>query len=301
MMLLGTVASSLPAGLDPRTVATALPAVFHMGGSAGEGLVDLSLVGAPYEARNGAAVTTTNAPVPGAKVAVFGSYEDLSPPYFRCADFCPILDGDFTIDGWVYFDQNTGLGEHTILGNYSINTWPDDNTFAVQFSRDLTSMALTHRDDANIEASLGSGLAVDTWHHFAIARSGSNIRFYVNGALVHLGPSSSVYGSRPTPFLIGRSHTNYQTALYGRVSDLRILKGVAVHTDNAAIPVPEGAVPAGYVLPEHIAARELGPYAVLGASPVAMNVKKVDSYVILGGSPAGVSANGARTYAIIER
>ena len=134
-----------------------------------------------------------------------------------------LFDADFTIEAWVYFTNIAGT---------SPQTWFSMGTGATTFDvRWFTS---------KWQISLNSGGGTDigttpapvnyTWTHVAAVRSGSSINFYVNGvATATTLTNSSTLGSSSLVVNIGAGVGN-GNKLTGYVSNLRVVKGLAVYT-----------------------------------------------------------------------
>ena len=98
-----------------------------------------------------------------------GSGDYLSIPVSPDWDFGTY---DMAIDGWVRF--NSLSGSQAIICRFTSTSgylyWA------------LEGGAIRFRDfGGSIDFSRSPSLSVDTWYHFAITRSGSDFRFFVNG------------------------------------------------------------------------------------------------------------------------
>jgi len=82
-------------------------------------------------------------------------------------------------------------------------------------------------------------LAINTWYHIAVSRSGSTFRSFVNGVVEKTFTSSATIFSDVTiPYNIGRSGYSPGGYFYynGYIDDLRINKGVARYTTTFTPP-----------------------------------------------------------------
>ena len=86
----------------------------------------------------------------------------------------------------------------------------------------------------DITPNSGGGITTNEWHHIALTRQSDNyVRIYVDGQLYNT--SSNVWDLGLSRYLeIGR----YANTAYfdGYISDLRIVKGTAVYTENFTVP-----------------------------------------------------------------
>ena len=88
-----------------------------------------------------------------------------------------------------------------------------------------------HTGSANITVNSGTSITDGQWHHLAVARDGTNLRMFVDGALVHthnIG-TTTISNSTSVPLYLG--YDPYGNSYYkGQTSNLRIVKGTALYT-----------------------------------------------------------------------
>ena len=123
--------------------------------------------------------------------------------------------GDFTVEGWFYF---TGT-----IGTYQRPWWfGDDNDNLEIFS------SVIRFGGASQTAITGPTAVANTWYHIAYTRQSGSGKLFVNGTQVGSTTASSYNSSARTFTLMATSGgANPST---GYVSNLRIVKGVAVYT-----------------------------------------------------------------------
>jgi hypothetical protein len=144
--------------------------------------------------------------------------------------------GDFTVEGWVYF--NSTSGDQTIFGiNWNSNA---NSLSAVRV--DISSgvfryMGSTDGSNFYFFQATSTSPSTSTWYHIALVRSSSTVTFYVDGTSVNSTSSvpNALYagtgGSRIGNLLY--SGNNY---LNGYVDDFRITNGLARYTANFTPP-----------------------------------------------------------------
>jgi hypothetical protein len=82
-------------------------------------------------------------------------------------------------------------------------------------------------------------LSTETWSHVAISWDGTNVRIFVNGQMIgdpaiYNGP---VYTTSASVFIGGQDNGSTGSSLFtGKISNVRITKGVALYTENFSIP-----------------------------------------------------------------
>jgi hypothetical protein len=147
----------------------------------------------------------------------------------------PAILGDFTIEFFVYYTSSQPSYYPTILG-IGPGTLAADLCFICEYPG--TGLNATFPNGASI--SVGSALAINTWKHIALCRSGSNTRFFVDGVQIgstltssYTIPTQNLYvGDRPAAAAGG----NYPAKCY--IDDIRIVKQ-ALYTANFTPPSSE--------------------------------------------------------------
>lgn len=165
----------------------------------------------------------------------WGNYFDGSGDYLTLSSNTSMNFGtsNFTIEGWFYTgDKSVSAGaSRTIIGN-SGNSY----TMQVYIS---TAGYLTFGNTGSTFLQGATDLANNTWHHFAIARSGTGsnqIAMWVDGSRVALGTNSQNYTSG-TIYLGSFDASN--GFWNGYLSNLRIVNGTAVYSpSDSTITVP---------------------------------------------------------------
>jgi hypothetical protein len=120
------------------------------------------------------------------------------------------LNGDYTIEGWLYvaaadMSQNTAL-----LGK-------GPNSYIQVFNNQLYM-----HDDTGAYKATGAFGSADTWNHFAFTKDSSgNSRLFVGGKLKQLVTGATTFGNAAGGLVIGSSD-GYTQSFKGRLDDLRI-------------------------------------------------------------------------------
>lgn len=153
--------------------------------------------------------------------------------------------GAFTVECWVYMTAYEGGGFNTFFYK------SDGTNVDWQFDYKDTSTELRFipyvSGSANTSAGVATAtLSLNTWHHVAASRDGSNnLRLFLDGSLLKTSTYSSTIDADGNATLeVGaRNNGGTRDRLFsGYIRDVRIVKGSAVYT--AAFDVPASSLTA---------------------------------------------------------
>jgi hypothetical protein len=185
-----------------------------------------------------------------AKFSTSSMYFDGTGDYLSVADAAGLepTNQDFTVEGWVYITSLAAniawFGKWGGSGNRSLQSQVQtDGTMRTYLS--TNGLAVTH--------DTGSGsvvMAVNTWYHLAVCRSGSTIRQFVNGVedgtiaistnSIHDNGQSLVIGARnTTPDL---PLTGYMEEFYYDIGSAKYTTGFTPPTSPYSLSPTDGSI-----------------------------------------------------------
>jgi hypothetical protein len=137
---------------------------------------------------------------------------------------------DFAVEFWLYY-VGTGV-------QYSIfDTRSSNGGFVIYKADDDTLNVFT---SSNIIS--GGAISANTWHHIALARSGSNMKLFLNGT--QTGSTFSTLQDYSDQLLtVGGDFPRNGRWTQGYIDDVRITKGSARGYTGSTITVPTAAFP----------------------------------------------------------
>ena len=157
--------------------------------------------------------------------------------------------GDFTVEGWYFFNSFVQeqalviLGSGSVVGANYTGWWLRYTPYYGGPGGEPT--LAFYRYDGTTETSYNfrlynSPLQTGQWYHIACTRNGTDLRMFLNGTQVATTATSSLsYNAINTDFLqIGKciSGASVSYFLNGYASNVRIVKGNALYTSNFAVP-----------------------------------------------------------------
>jgi hypothetical protein len=142
------------------------------------------------------------------------------------------LDGDFTIEFWLYLDALPGVHGMVPIAKRDLNgtapgTWGIKVLPSSGSSSDIEWWDFHLSGGANY---LMGQVTAATWHHIAISRTGLIQNFYVDGVQGAAIQTAVDYTNTNYPLRLGRWVTSFQEGLVGNIDELRITKGVGRYT-----------------------------------------------------------------------
>jgi Concanavalin A-like lectin/glucanases superfamily len=166
-----------------------------------------------------------------------GSVDDIR--YADHADF-EFGSGDFTVETWIR--PSTVTGYHVLFakcpfsGGYGAIKFEIKNT-SLRLSCGSTGFSWDIVNNAETASSL---LAINTWYHVAVTRSGNTFRIFLDGVNVNEVTGSGALQDNTAAFSIGtQGEAGTSEAFYGYMDDFRITKGIARYTANFTPPTEE--------------------------------------------------------------
>ena len=154
----------------------------------------------------------------------------------------PNLDlgtGNFTIEGWFYKSATTA--SQTLASSGSYYTVGANGNWVLRISS-ATQIAFASYDGQSNEeyAEFSASTSLNTWHHFALVREGTQTKFYLDGTLAgSMTVSKSLSDGSVNGIYIGSDGAGPNADFNGYIDDFRITKGVARYTANFTAPTAE--------------------------------------------------------------
>ena len=162
----------------------------------------------------------------------WGNYFDGTSDYFTLGAQAAFSfgTGDFTIEGWFFINVN---GTHAIIDFRPTST----NGAYILLAVNTSNQPYLYANSSQVIT--GSALTLNAWHHFALTRSGTSTKLFIDGT-----QSGSTY-TDSTNYTVGASRPMIGSLgfnpgagadLNGYLSNLRILKGTALYTSDFTAP-----------------------------------------------------------------
>jgi len=195
-------------------------------GMQSSGFVDTSANAFAITVNGNTAVNPFQPFTPNSSYATYGStYFDGTGDYLTVASSSAFnISGNFTVEGWYYFNALPGAGANDNLWTFSgvttynpyLYLWGDGTIVLRTAQTSGTVFTVTHNFGLNI------------WYHIAVVKSSTNFTLYVNGTSVGTGTSSAIVSENKSLEIGGQS----TFGLTGYLSNFRVVNGTAVYTSN---------------------------------------------------------------------
>ena len=178
--------------------------------------------------RNGDTSVRNFGPFVETDVITGSGYFDGTGDYLTVADNVALRPGtgDFTYECWYYPITVVGTTE-IISKGVGFQLYTNGTGIGLAVSSNNTSSYY-------INNTVGF-MAVNTWHHIAVVRSGNSYLGFVNGAMLTIGTSSSSPDTGTDPLIIG-GYSGGTFLITGYLSNVRFVKGTAVYTSAFTPP-----------------------------------------------------------------
>lgn len=203
---------------------------------------------------------------------------------------------DFTIESWWRSDGSQATYATIISQDFT----GSPNTGAWKFANRSTGPQFTYGTGSggltNLTAPSSVNINDGNWHHYAVTRSKSTLRMFVDGQIVALGsiPATQVVGQNSTITYVGYNPRD-NAYLYGSVDDLRITKGVARYTTDFTPPtraLPETGGKS--FVTQNVNAGVVRTFTTTGTTSwtAPSDVSQVEVLVVAGGGGGGFNGGG---------
>ena len=145
-----------------------------------------------------------------------------------------VLDGDFTIETWLYLDP---AYSNTYRGLFQGSTQETGGLSGV-YHCSITSSTINFGVHASSGNASQAVVTTGTWHHIAIVRSGSTLSFWVNGSPAGSATETRTLTNNGNDIMIGQicDGSSTKQPLNGYLQDFRWYKGIAKYTSSFSPP-----------------------------------------------------------------
>ncbi len=270
----GTV--DLSAGSDAQTPGTTgTVALFHFDGTQGSTvLTDSSGTGKVATITGNPIISTAQSKFGGASLYVNGGSSIQSNYVVSSGGTDFQMDGDFTLDYWVFpVSYTNSFGSQVELGNS-----------AEPIGLGWNSGGAGWHFNPYYPASSVTPPSSSAWHHIAITRAGLTYRAFIDGFQVYMNASSTFSFTDGRLWISGCGAASDNGDFNGYIDELRVVKGTAVWTTAFTPPT---APYASTVTPD------AGPPDTADASPAVAVPQKQNLMLWLNAATIAGRADGA--------
>ena len=202
--------------------------LMHFSGSNGSTttFIDNSPNNLTTTSNNGASISTVQSKFGGSSLLLDGTNDYLSVASSTVFD----LTGDYTIEFWAY-SSNFAAGGYLHRAFYSTGGlgWTGGMSFSIRGTR-FYFYATTNANEQYIDIAAPSN---NTWHHFAMVKSGTTGRVFVDGVLAGTINGLNTPATNTQTLRIGVWDFSAGAEYFnGYIDEIRITKGYARYTGS---------------------------------------------------------------------
>jgi len=205
--------------------------LMHFSGSNGSTttFIDNSPNNLTATSNNGASISTVQSKFGGSSLLLDGTNDYLSVANSTVFD----LTGDYTIEFWAY-SSNFGAGGYLHRAFYSTGGlgWTGGMSFSIRGIGGIRFYfyATTNANEQYIDVAAPSS---NTWHHFAMVKSGTTGRVFIDGTLAGTITSLNTPATNTQTLRIGVWDYSAGAEYFnGYIDEIRITKGYARYTGS---------------------------------------------------------------------
>lgn len=231
----GMMGFSSPVSLGPDYLYVHISALLHGDGTdASTTLIDQT--GKTWTINGNVQVDTSQSKFGGAAILFDGTGDFLKHGHHPSFS----MTGDFTVEAWVRPDVNTS--QRAVVSKRGTGVDQNEWFLAMDPAGKAQFTVFQETTGAGFSAVGTTALAINTWHHVAGVRNGTDLLIFVNGVLEATTSGPAAVNVDVAPVYIGRdSDTNTGRDWDGWMDEVRITQGVAWYTASftpAAVAFP---------------------------------------------------------------
>jgi len=136
--------------------------------------------------------------------------------------------GDFCVEGWFLGTTAGSLSNQYLFGRYNTSV----SAYGALQLANSTSFYWYYGSGGAYGFTLGTALTTNRWYHVAVSRSGTSLRFFLDGTQVGSTQTDNTNYGGTAEFRVINAHQSSATYFPGYISNVRVVKGSAVYTSN---------------------------------------------------------------------
>jgi len=166
--------------------------------------------------------------------AYFGAATSENSLTLNLGSSCNFGTGNFTVEGWAYFDSGIPSGSNPyFIDNRTATSW----AFSWNYNGGSNPYQLAWTDASGNVLQTSTTMLVGQWNHCVYVRNGSTGTIYLNGVSVASWTDTTNYSTNASSATIGRRYVyTFNQTLPGYMGDFRIVNGTAVYTSTFTPP-----------------------------------------------------------------
>lgn len=202
---------------------SSLVAGLHMDGTNGSTTIT-DIKGKTWTCNGNAAISTAQSKFGGASLALDGSGDYLSTPLHSDFQFGT---GNLTISAWIR--QNSTAGYQTIFGG-------KQGYYEMAFQAFGGQLTVTYPYGGGNIDTTGTAMTAGNWYYVELCRISQYVYLFIDGVLRGQGGFAGTIAYTDAIYVGRINYTGGYNEFNGQIDDLRVYKGVGVHSAGYSVP-----------------------------------------------------------------
>ena len=148
--------------------------------------------------------------------------------------------GDFTIEAWIYANALSTNNYEAIIGQWPASGASANNSWVLEVVGGDLEFYYCHSGATLVGPIQGGSIPTNKWIHVMATRSGNTMYMFINGTAHNNSGQSVTHTFNDSTYDVTIGGYVATAAMWnGNISNVRVIKGTALHTSNFTVPTNE--------------------------------------------------------------
>ena len=146
--------------------------------------------------------------------------------------------GDFTIEAWIFTSATSTF--EGIIGQWPASGASANNSWVLEVVGGDLEFYYCHSGATLVGPIQGGSISTNKWTHVMATRSGNTMYMFINGTAHNNSGQSVTHTFNDSTYDVTIGGSIATAAMWnGNISNVRVIKGTALHTSNFTVPTNE--------------------------------------------------------------